>query len=221
MSKINQDSVSEMMAVIRKNTQHSSCIDTYEKLLKEIENEEVVRTAVSDMNRFIEECMLLFKEIDKMDNNRFKSKMLTDDFICPERFFKSSLKMTNQYLYLNAALNYRFTDNDYNNVVKYSISNKNRIGDVWKKQYFDKKSEKSVYSSNEVERSDEYYKKNDIFVNKILSKFNVTEDSPEIREECRQVILLCNYHPAIVKAIIQTKRRALNLDKNPQMKRFI
>ena len=221
MSKINFDSVSEMMAVIRKNTQHSSCIDIYEKLLKEIENEEVVRTAVSDMNRFIEECMLLFKEIDKMDNNRFKSKMLTDDFICPERFFKSSLKMTNQYLYLNAALNYRFTDNDYNNVVKYSISNKNRLGDVWKKQYFDKKSEKSVYSSNEVEKSDEYFKKNDIFVNKILSNFNVTEDSPEIREECRKVILLWNYHPAIVKAIIQTKRRALNLDKTPQMKRFI
>ena len=221
MSKINMDSVSEMMVVIRKNTQHSSCIDTYEKLLKEIENEEVVRTAVSDMNRFIEECMLLFKEIDKMDNNRFKSKMLTDDFICPERFFKSSLKMTNQYLYLNAALNYRFTDNDYNNVVKYSISNKNRLGDVWKKQYFDKKSEKSVYSSNEVERPDEYFKKNDILVNKILSKFNVTEDSPEIREECRKVILLWNYHPAIVKAIIQTKRRALNLDKNPQAKRFI
>ena len=221
MSKINMDSVSEMIAVIRKNTQHSSCIDTYEKLLKEIENEEVVRTAVSDMNRFIEECMLLFKEIDKMDNNRFKSKMLTDDFICPERFFKSSLKMTNQYLYLNAALNYRFTDNDYNNVVKYSISNKNRLGDVWKKQYFDKKSEKSVYSSNEVERPNEFFKKNDILVNKILSKFNVTEDSPEIREECRKVILLWNYHPAIVKAIIQTKRRALNLDKNPQMKRFI
>ena len=210
-----------MMTVIRKNSQHSSCIDTSEKLLKEIENEEVVRTAVSDMNRFIEECMLLFKEIDKMDNNRFKSKMLTDEFICPERFFKSSLKMTNQYLYLNAALNYRFTDNDYNNVVKYSISNKNRLGDVWKKQYFDKKSEKSVYSSNEVERLDEYYEKNDILVNKILSKFNVTEDSPEIREECRKVILLWNYHPAIVKAIIQTKRRALNLDKNPQMKRFI
>ena len=221
MSKINQDSVSEMMSVIRKNTQYSSCIDTYEKLFNEIKNEEVVRTAVSDMNRFIEECMLLFKEIDKMDNNRFKSKMLTDEFICPERFFKSSLKMTNQYLYLNAALNYRFTDNDYNNVVKYSISNKNRLGDVSKKQYFDKKSEKSVYSSNEVERLDEYYEKNDILVNKILSKFNVTEDSPEIREECRKVILLWNYHPAIVKAIIQTKRRALNLDKNPQMKRFI
>ena len=49
--------------------------------------------------------------------------------------------MTNQYLYLNAALNYRFTDNDYNNVVKYSISNKNHLDDVWKKKYFDKKSE--------------------------------------------------------------------------------
>ena len=58
-------------------------------------------------------------------------------------------------------------------------------------------------------------------MNKILSKFNVTEDSPEIREEGRKVILLWNYDPAIVKAIIQTKRRALNLDKNPQMKRFI
>ena len=49
----------------------------------------------------------------------------------------------------------------------------------------------------------------------------MTEDRPEIREECRKVILLWNYNPAIVKAIIQTKRRALNLDKNPQAKRFI
>lgn len=221
MSKINRDSVNDMMAVIRKNTQPSSCIDTYERLLNEIKDKEVVRTAVSDMNRFIEECILLFRDIDKMDNKRFKSKMLTDSFICPERFFKSSLRITNQYLYLNAALNYQFADNDPDYSIKYVISNKNRLGDVWKKQYFDKKSEKSIYYSDEGERTDEYYKKNDIFVNKILSKFNVTEDSPEIREECRKVILLWNYHPAIVKAIIQTKRRALNLDKNPQMKRFI
>jgi uncharacterized protein with GYD domain len=30
------------------------------------------------------------------------------------------------------------------------------------------------------------------------------------------VILLYNYTPAIVKALIQTKRRSLNLDKNSQ-----
>lgn len=221
MSKINMDSVSEMMAVIRKNTQPSSCIDTYERLLNEIKDKEVVRTAVSDMNRFIEECILLFRDIDKMDNKRFKSKMLTDSFICPERFFKSSLRITNQYLYLNAALNYQFADNDPDYSIKYAISNKNRLGDVWKKQHFDKKPENSVCSSDEVERPDEYYEKIDTLVKKILSEFNVTEDSPEIREECRKVILLWNYHPAIVKAIVQTKRRALNLDKNPQAKRFI
>ena len=66
MSKINMDSVSEMMSVIRKNTQHSSCIDTYEKLLKEIENEEVVRTAVLNINtNLMEQYNTYMKFVDK------------------------------------------------------------------------------------------------------------------------------------------------------------
>ena len=35
-----------------------------------------------------------------------------------------------------------------------------------------------------------------------------------IRERCRKVVLMWNYLPAIVKAIIQTKRRSLGLDAN-------
>ena len=43
------------------------------------------------------------------------------------------------------------------------------------------------------------------------------EEVKNKKELARMVILLYNYMPAIVKALIQTKRRGLNLDKNSKM----
>jgi hypothetical protein len=47
---------------------------------------------------------------------------------------------------------------------------------------------------------------------------NLTVDEVKGRlEVARKVVLLYNYIPAIVKALIQTKRRGLNLDNNSKM----
>jgi hypothetical protein len=43
------------------------------------------------------------------------------------------------------------------------------------------------------------------------------EEVKEKKELARMVVLLYNYIPAIVKALIQTKRRSLKLDKNSKM----
>lgn len=51
-------------------------------------------------------------------------------------------------------------------------------------------------------------------VDEILTEFHVTGDNPDKREECRKIVLCWQYMPAIVKAIIQTKRRSLKLDQN-------
>lgn len=184
-----EDSITELMSFIRRNTQNSPCIETYKNLLNEINDKKFVMTAVSDMNSFATEIMTLFKDVDRVKCNKYQSKMLRDSFIRPERFFKDSLKMTNEYICLNAAMNYKFGGD-----TKFTIGQKNRLGEVWKKQQFEEKDEKKV--------------------DEILTEFHVTRDNPDKREECRKIVLCWQYMPAIVKAIIQTKRRSLKLDQN-------
>lgn len=211
MSKVtsfnfNEDSVSNLMTVIRRNTQHSSCIDVYEELLKEIKDKVVVKAAISDMNKLVEEVMLLFHQIDLMDDNRFKAKMLTDEFIQPDRFFKNSLRLTNQYLYLNAAINFLKGNTYPHPEYKFAIGNNNRLGQVWAEQHFDKGAAKQAEFANRILKEN------------LITPETTDEELTVFREECRKVVLLWNYMPAIVKALIQTKRRSLNLDKNS--KRF-
>jgi hypothetical protein len=194
---VNKESVKSLMTVIRRNAEQSSCIDRFEELLKEIKDERVVRAVVSDMNKFIEEVMPLFKDIDKMENLRYKSKILNSDFIEPWRFFKKTRHYTNMYIGLNAAINFYFTNNIPNEVTRFVIGKRNLIGDVVKKQYY---SEKKI-ADKAIENLD--------YVGKITK-----ENYLDYQEECRKVILLYNYIPAQVKAIIQTKRRNLGLDKN-------
>ena len=194
---VKEESVKSLMAVIRKNAELSSCIDRFGELLEEIKDKRVVRAVISDMNRFIEEVMPLFRDVDKMENLRYKSKILNVGFIEPWRFFKKTISYTNQYIGLNAAINYYFTDNIPNEVTKFVIGKKNIIGDVTKKQYYsDRKLADKALESLE------------------LSGKVTLDNYLDYQEECRKVILLYNYIPAQIKAIIQTKRRGLGLDTN-------
>ena len=43
---------------------------------------------------------------------------------------------------------------------------------------------------------------------------NFIKDLENVKELARKEMLLWNYIPAIVKAVIQTKRRSLNMDTN-------
>lgn len=194
---VNQESVRSLMTVIRKNAEQSSCIDRFEELLCELKDERVVKAVISDMNKLIEEVMPLFRDVDSMKNTRYKSKILTTTFIEPWRFFKQTRKYTNMYIALNSALNFKFTKNDPNSVTRFVLGKRNLIGDVNKKQYC---SDKKIA---------------DLSIENLGYKDQITYDNwKEYQEECRKVILLYNYIPAQVKAIIQTKRRSLGLDTN-------
>lgn len=162
-----RERVNELMKSIRRNTEPSECINVFERLLLELSDVRVVNSAMSDMHSFITEAMTLFKDIDIMESKVYKSRMLTYEFIQPERFFKTSLKLAASY--------YEVSKKKGMGLV---LGKRNRLGDVLSIRGF--------------------------------SDFDFYND----REEIRRVILLWNYMPAIVKAIIQTKRRRLGLDQN-------
>lgn len=188
MSEFKQISISDLMTVIKKNTVHSRCIDVFEALLNEIKDKDAVKVFVSDMNKFIEEFMTIVGEIDKMDNVRIKSKILTYEFINPKRFFTKSCSIASKALTFNEGLREAspelINSQPYPNFV---IGKTNKLGEP---------------------RIDYLVAQSELF--KAYTKVEILE----YHEDCRRVVLLWNYLPAIVKAFIQTKRRSLGLDNN-------
>lgn len=184
MSKKEQQ-IYDLMASIRKNTQPSAGISTFENLLKEIQDTPIFNVIVADMNGFIGEFKVLEKNVDMMENLTLKSKILTYDFIEPKKYFtKSYYGMLNVMKELNR-YNKGFGENR-----TFDMSKKSILG--------------VLPSFNDPS-----------VVHKYLIKYECTDDKKEqIYETFRKIFLLWNYMPAIVKAIIMTKRRSLGLDQN-------
>ena len=184
-----EDQINELMTFVHKNTEGSRCIEVYEGLLREIESDYVVEAAISNMNRFIGDFSRLCKDIDNMKGIEFIAKMLTYEFIQPERYFGESKKIAKQYLLLSDILVEK-----YNIGKRIEISNKNRVGNIYHRAY----------------TQEEFDNMTNIFN---LDKFDENQLS-DLFELTRKIVLLYNYMPAIVKAFIQTKRRSLGLDQN-------
>lgn len=185
--------ISDMMKCIRKHAIESKCLSIFEDLLMDINDDKVVKAVVSDMNRMMEDFMILFEQIDLMDNTIIKSRMLTYDFIRPERFFKNTAKMIRYYADLTAAINMKL-ENKYENGAR-----------IWDLGKTNRLSVKPITLKT--------FEANDPKANEIVENRNINSYTQEL-EICRKVILLWNYCPAIVKAVIQTKRRSLGLDSN-------
>lgn len=188
--------IKELMISIHRNTEGSKCIDVYENLLKEIPDKDVVDAAIVDMCRFAGEFSRLCRDIDNMKGIDFISKMLTDDFVQPTRYFAESYKLTKLYLLMSDILadKYKYIVCDINK--KIMLSNKNRLGELRHKEN---------YTANDVVNVSKFFGN--------LSDLTI-DDVKEKYELARRVVLLYNYTPAIVKAFFQTKRRSLNLDQN-------
>ena len=189
--KFNESSVDDLCAVVRKNTQPSACVDSFCALLHELDDKTFVKSIVGDMNRLIEELMIIFKEVDKLDVKRIKSRILNMEFISVEPFFKKTRFVANCYVDVNDAMNLK---NQGTDKITNGYGNKNRLGVLHPKH----------------SRLD--YPK--VFECVGLTVPTTDSDIEMIRERCRKVVLMWNYLPAIVKAIIQTKRRSLGLDAN-------
>ena len=191
--------IRDLMISIRRNTQGSKCINIFEKLLNEVEDKEFVDTVMVDTHRFITEFSRLCKDVDNMKNLDYIARILTHEFILPHKYFRKSYNMAKLYLLMNDMLVKKYPHPIYNVEKGIVLSNTNFLGTIHHKEEF---------TANDVMAVFKYFGD--------LSGLSV-EEVKNKKELARMVILLYNYMPAIVKALIQTKRRGLNLDKNSKM----
>jgi len=186
----------ELMVSIRKNTQKSRCIDVFEDLLNNIDDKNVVDIVITDMTVFVSEFSRLCKDIDNMKNIDFISRILTKEFIKPEKCFRESKEIAKLYLDLSEILLGKYTHFPYVPEKQVMLSNSNCLGNL---QY------KETYTLDDILKVSNYFGDlTDLSVDDFKKKY----------ELARKVILLYNYLPAVVKAFIQTKRRSFNLDRN-------
>ena len=188
--------INDLMLAIRRNTQGSKCIDIFGNLLNEVEDKEFIDTVIVDTHRFITEFSRLCKDVDNMKNLDYISRILTHEFILPHKYFRKSYNMAKVYLLMNDMLVKNYPHSVYDAEKGIVLSNTNFLGTIHHKEEF---------TANDVVEVFKYFGD--------LSGLSV-EQVKEKKELARMVILLYDYMPAIVKALIQTKRRGLNLDKN-------
>lgn len=190
--------IKDLMITIRRNTQGSKCIEIFESLLNEVEDKEFVDTVITDTHNFITEFMRLCKDVDNMKNLDYKSRMLTHEFILPQKYFRKSHNFAKVYLLMYDRLTNIYSHPVYDVEKGIILSNVNFLGDIHHKVADD-------FTANDIVEIYKYFGD--------LSGLSVKEVKAK-KELTRMVILLYNYLPAIVKALIQTKRRSLDLDKN-------
>ena len=206
--KLNETALKELMVVIRRNSQESPCITNFENLLHEIDSPVFINTVVNSMFDFLTEVFELFGAVDKVPQKKFKSKMLTTEFIDPLRFFGRVKQMADKDMDVRAAI-----------------------------ELYQKKTSGATLDTNRkpvrlsIEEAEHIINKNFIFVveeeglryvTRTWKEINVN-GLPEMRceylkELARKEMLVWNYIPAIIKAVLQTKRRSLDMDNNS--KRF-
>ena len=194
-----EQQINDLMLAIRRNTQGSKCIDVFENLLREIPDKNVVDTVIVDTHRFITEFSRLCKDVDNMKNLDYIARILTHDFIQPKRYFSKSRKNAQLYLMMSDMLTTQYTYPIFEMGKKIQLPNENFLGDIY---------HKNILSTDDIITVFKYFGD--------LSGMTVEVVKSKM-ELARMVVLLYNYLPAIVKALIQTKRRSLNLDKNSKM----
>ena len=207
--KLNETALKELMVVIRRNSQESPCITNFENLLHEIDYPVFINTVVNSMFDFLTEVFELFGAVDKVPQKKFKSKMLTTEFIDPLRFFGRVKQMADKDMDVRAAI-----------------------------ELYQKKTSGATLDTNRkpvrlsIEEAEHIINKNFVFVGSEEDKLRYVTRTwkeinvnglPEMRceylkELARKEMLVWNYIPAIIKAVLQTKRRSLDMDNNS--KRF-
>ena len=207
--KLNETALKELMVVIRRNSQESPCITNFENLLHEIDSPVFINTVVNSMFDFLTEVFELFGAVDKVPQKKFKSKMLTTEFIDPLRFFGRVKQMADKDMDVRAAI-----------------------------ELYEKKTSGATLDTNRkpvrlsIEEAEHIINKNFVFVGSEEDKLRYVTRTwkeinvnglPEMRceylkELARKEMLVWNYIPAIIKAVLQTKRRSLDMDNNS--KRF-
>lgn len=207
-TKINETALKEMMVSIRRNAKDSACIDNFENLLREIENPEFVNITVNSMTNFLSEWFEVLGAVILVPQKKYRSRMLTTQFIEPMRFFNRVRKMADEQMLVRSTLEWMFGE-QYSNATK-TTSRKpcmasveemsDILNDLLKPTDIDGKPIQLSWQELRAIPEDE------------LSEMIPTTEA--LKELARKEMLVWNYIPGVIKAIIQTKRREMNMDNN-------
>ena len=223
---INETGLNELMVSIRRNAKNSACIENFENLLREIDNPEFVNVTVNSMTNFLSEWFELLRSVRCVQEKKFRSKMLTTQFIEPMRFFNRVKKMADEQMKIRSIIEdieiYRNANEQWKRSPNYVSSLRRSSVTV------DTNRKRINVTNEEIEK---YIKENATYelteeqtgcYGIIVDVSNLSADDferllpgrNELKELARKEMLVWNYIPGVIKAIIQTKRREMNMDNN-------
>lgn len=206
--KINETALKELMISIRRNAKDSACINNFENLLREIENPEFVNVTVNSMTNFMTEWFELLGAVIVVPQKKYRSRMLTTQFIQPMRFFNRVKKMADEQMLVRSTLEWMFKS-EYSNATRTtsrkpcmaSVEEMTGImNDILKPTDYDGNPVQLTWQELRAIPTDE------------LGEMIPNADA--LNELARKEMLIWNYIPGVIKAIIQTKRREMNMDNN-------
>ena len=223
---INETGLNELMVSIRRNAKNSACIENFENLLREIDNPEFVNVTVNSMTNFLSEWFELLRSVRCVQEKKFRSKMLTTQFIEPMRFFNRVKKMANEQMKIRSIIE---DIEIYRNTNAYWKRSPNYVSSLRRSSVTVDTNRKRINVTNE--EIEKYIKENATYeltkeqtgcYGIIVDVSNLSADDferllpgrNELKELARKEMLVWNYIPGVIKAIIQTKRREMNMDNN-------
>lgn len=206
--KINETALKELMVSIRRNAKDSACINNFENLLREIENPEFVNVTVNSMTNFMTEWFELLGAVILVPQKKYRSRMLTTQFIQPMRFFNRVKKMADEQMLIRSTLEWMFKS-EYSNVTR-TTSRKPCMASVEEMtDIMNDILKPTDYDGNPIQLT--WQELRAIPTDKLEEMIPYAEAMNEL---ARKEMLVWNYIPGVIKAIIQTKRREMNMDNN-------
>jgi hypothetical protein len=178
------------------------------------------------MTNFLSEWFELLRSVRCVQEKKFQSKMLTAQFIEPMRFFNRVKKMADEQMKIRAIIE---DIEIYRNVNEYWKTNPHDVSSLRRSSVTVDTNRKRINVTNdEIEK---YIKENATYelteeqtgcYGIIVDVSNLSVDDferllpgrNELKELARKEMLVWNYIPGVIKAIIQTKRREMNMDNN-------
>ena len=228
--KINETALKELMVSIRRNAKDSACIKNFEDLLHEIDEPEFVNITVNSMTNFVSEWFDLLGAVVVVPQKKFRSKMLTSQFIEPLRFFRRVKKMADEQMkkraiieeieIYRATLYYQNREINDSSVLRRSgvtVNTERKRINVTNEEIEKYITDNAAYELAESMKGS---------YGLVVDVAHLSDDdferllpgNKDVKELARKEMLVWNYIPGVIKAVIQTKRREMNMDNNS--KRF-
>ena len=211
---INETGLNELMVSIRRNAKNSACIENFENLLREIDNPEFVNVTVNSMTNFLSEWFELLRSVRCVQEKKFRSKMLTTQFIEPMRFFNRVKKMTDEQMKIRSIIE---DIEIYRHVNEYWKTNPHDVSSLRRSSVTVDTNRKRINVTNDEIKK--YIKENATYelteeqtrcYGIIDDVSNLSVDDFErllpgrnkLKELARREMVVWNYIPSVVKTII-------------------